>query len=465
MANTVRVKRRAAGGAVGAPTTLANAELAFNEADLTLYYGFGTGGAGGSATSVIPIAGSGGFVDKSSAQTIDGAKTFSQTIGGNISGNAATATTLAVARTIALSGDVTGSTSFNGSGNVTITAAITPNSVVNADLAQVATATLKGRATAGTGNVEDLTASQVRTILNVADGATNTPLASTTPNALGTAAVGTSTTVARSDHVHAMPSANQLATNAGDFSLNGFKATNLADPVNPQDAATKAYVDAARAGLDVKNSVKVATTANITLSGTQTIDGISVVAGDRVLVKNQSTASTNGIYVVAAGAWTRSTDADTSAKVTSGMYCFVEQGTTQADTCWVLSTDGAITLGTTSLSFTQFTGVGALDAGAGLTKSGNQINVVGTANRIVANADSIDIAPTYAGQTSITTLGTIATGSWQANIIGLAYGGTGANLSLLTDGAMLKKVGSALVAAVADTDYLTPDTVIDGGTF
>ena len=115
MANTLRIKRRASGGSAGAPASLANAELAFNEQDNTLYYGTGTGGAGGTATSVIAIGGPGAFVGLAGDQTVAGIKTFSSTIGGSITGNAATATKLVTARSLALSGDVSGSASFDGS--------------------------------------------------------------------------------------------------------------------------------------------------------------------------------------------------------------------------------------------------------------------------------------------------------------------------------------------------------------
>jgi hypothetical protein len=185
---------------------------------------------------------------------------------------------------------------------------------------------------------------------------------------------------------------DQMSAPTSDVSLNSRKITNLADPTNDQDAATKAYVDAARSGLDVKQSVRVATTANITLSGAQTIDGVSAISGDRVLVKDQSTASQNGIYVVAAGSWSRATDADSSAEVTAGMFTFVSEGILNADSGWVLTTNDTITLGTTSLTFAQFSGAGQITAGAGLTKSGNTIDVGGTAGRIVVNADSVDLA-------------------------------------------------------------------------
>jgi len=206
---------------------------------------------------------------------------------------------------------------------------------------------------------------------------------------------------------------------------------SVATPTESSHAATKGYVDAARSGLDVKDSVRVATTAAINISADlqngDAIDGVTLATGDRVLVKDQSTASENGIYVVVAtGAASRSTDADTSAEVTSGMFTFVAEGSTNADSGWVLSTNDTITLGTTALTFAQFSGAGQITAGAGLTKSGNTIDAVGTADRITVNANSIDIASTYVGQSTITTLGTVTTGTWNATTIAIANGGTNA---------------------------------------
>lgn len=140
-----------------------------------------------------------------------------------------------------------------------------------------------------------------------------------------------------------------------DQSMGSHKLTSVTDPSSAQDAATKAYVDAAVAGnRDFKDSVRVATTADITLSGTQTIDGVSVVAGNRVLVKNQSTAADNGIYVCASGSWSRSTDADASAEVTAGMVLPVTEGTTNGDKLFMLTTNDTITLGSTALTFSAY---------------------------------------------------------------------------------------------------------------
>ena len=219
---------------------------------------------------------------------------------------------------------------------------------------------------------------------------------------------------------------DQLSAPTASVSLNSQKITNLAEPTSATDAATKGYVDNAVVGIDWKPSVRAATTTNITLSGEQTVDGVELVAGNRVLVKNQSTASENGVYVVGASAWSRSSDADTSSEFTSAFAVFVEEGATNADSGWVLTTDGTITLGTTAIAFTQFTGLGQVVAGNGLTKTGNTIDVVGTADRITINSDSIDIASTYVGQNTITTLGTIATGTWNGTTIAVANGGTGA---------------------------------------
>lgn len=221
---------------------------------------------------------------------------------------------------------------------------------------------------------------------------------------------------------------DQLAVPTAPVAFNSQRATGLLDPVAAQDGATKNYVDSVASGLDVKASVRVASTVNVVVAtGTLiAVDGVTVVAGDRVLLKNQTTASENGVYVASAGAWARSTDNNTSALMPSGAFVFTEQGTSQAATGWVLSTQSPITLGTTALVFTQFSGAGTYAAGLGLQLTGNSFSVLGTANRISVSGTGVDISAAYVGQASITTVGTIGTGIWQGTAVGVAFGGTGA---------------------------------------
>lgn len=180
---------------------------------------------------------------------------------------------------------------------------------------------------------------------------------------------------------------DQMAAPTAAVSLNSQKITNLATPTVATDAATKGYVDAAVNGTDWKMSVRVATTANITLSGTQTIDGVAVVAGDRVLVKDQSTGSANGIYVVAAGAWSRATDADENAEVTAGLSVMVTEGSTNADSQWRLTTNDTITLDTTTLTFAQIGAGSSYSQGTGISISGNvlAIDTAVVARKVAAN--------------------------------------------------------------------------------
>jgi len=172
-------------------------------------------------------------------------------------------------------------------------------------------------------------------------------------------------------------------TMSGAIAMGTFQITGLGDPTSAQDAATKAYVDSTTQGIDWKASVRAATTANITLASAlengDTLDGVVLVTGNRVLVKDQTTGSQNGIYVVkSSGAPDRSTDADLAAELTSNFAVFVEEGTVNADQGYVLTNDGAITVGTTALTFTQFTGLGQVIAGTGLDKTGNTLDIDST---------------------------------------------------------------------------------------
>lgn len=237
--------------------------------------------------------------------------------------------------------------------------------------------------------------------------------------------------------------------------LGAASATSLAlagDPSTALQAATKQYVDNVATGLlDFKPSVRAATTGTITLSGTQTIDGVAVIAGDRVLVKDQGTASANGIYVVAAGAWSRSADTDTSGEVTSGMYCYVEEGTTNGNAGFVLSTANPITLGTTSLTFIQFTGLGQITAGTGLQKSGNTLSIDSTV------ATSSNLLSFFAATTSaqLKTKITDATGSGGALVFATSPTLTTPNIGAATaasiNGVTISSTSGALTVANGKT--------------
>jgi phage-related tail fiber protein len=137
----------------------------------------------------------------------------------------------------------------------------------------------------------------------------------------------------------------------GHQSLGNHRLTDVADPVDPQDAVNQRTLDKLLRQQDRKDSCRVATTANLTLSGIQTVDGVGLVAGDRVLVKNQTTGSQNGIYVVAAGAWSRAADCDANAEITAGLTVPIAEGTIHADKTFKLTTNDPITVGTTALVF------------------------------------------------------------------------------------------------------------------
>jgi hypothetical protein len=268
---------------------------------------------------------------------------------------------LATGRTIAITGDLAyTSPTFDGTGNVTAAGT----------LATVATAGTTGSSTAipiVTINAKGLTTSI------------------TTAAVIAPAGTLSGTTLAAGVTASSLTSLGTIA------SLTATAGTVANAPSGSTDIANKLYVDTVAQGLDAKASCVAATTADITLSGAQTIDGVSVVAGNRVLVKNQTLSQNNGLYLCASGSWTRTTDANTWDALTSA-FTFIEQGTTNADCGFVCTANAGGTLGTTALPWSQFSGAGTFTAGTGLTLTGSVFSL--TSPVAVAN-----------GGTGLTSLG------------------------------------------------------------
>lgn len=349
---------------------------------------------------------------------------------GALTGNATTATTLATSRNI-------NGVAFNGSADITVTAAAGTLSGTTLN-ATVVSSSLTSVGTIGTGVWQG-------TDVGVVYGGTGTSTGSITgTGALTFTAGGTDTNV------------NLVPNGTGTVDVGSKRITSVATPSSDTDAANKAYVDAVKTGLNVKDGARLATTvaltvtysngasgvgATLTNANTQAalvVDSVVAVVGDRILVKDQAAALQNGIYTVtnvgsASTNWilTRATDFDNNpaGEIGGGDFVFVQEGTSQADNGYVVTSNGTIVVGTSTIDWVQFSGAGQITAGDGLTKSGNTINAVGTSNRISVSADAIDIASTYVGQASITTLGTITSGTWNATLIAGQYGGTGVNNS------------------------------------
>jgi len=330
-----------------------------------------------------------------------------------------TITMPATTGTMALTSDITGTNSGTNTGD---NATNTQYSGLAASKADIASPTFTGTVTIPTG--------ASITLPTVAGGVNHSGSTSGTTKLLAAAAAGTTTitmpattgTMALTSDITGTNSGTNTGDNATNTQYSGLAASKadiasptftgtvtVPTPTNATDAVTKGYADALKQGLDIKDSVRVASTVNIAVAtaliNASVIDGITVATGDRVLLKDQTAGAENGIYiVVASGAASRSADADSSAEVTSGLYTFVSQGTAAASMGFVLTTADPITLATTALTFTQFSGAGQVIAGAGLTKTGNTLDAVGTANRIVVAADAIDIGTDVVTLTGTQTL-------------------------------------------------------------
>ena len=393
MANTIRIKRSTGSSA---PGSLENAELAFAEGSKKLFVGVGTGGSGGSATTIEAIGGSGSFADLFTSRTQN--------------------TFLAAP---------------NGSNG-----AATFRAMVAAD-------------------VPSLTHTKISDF----------------------------DTGVRTNRL------DQMAAPTGSVSMNSQTITNLADPVNASDAASKSFVEATAQGLDVKDSCVAATTGNITISTAlnngDTLDGVTLSTNDRVLVKDQSTASQNGIYVVGSSP-ARADDLATGADA-AGFFTFVEQGTVNADNGFVCTSNkGSAVVGTNNLTIAQFSGAGQITAGDGLDKSGNTLSVDLKANGglvIESTEIAIDLAASsITGTLPVTKLTSLTSTVTELNVLdgitsttaelNLMDGGTSATSTTLAaaDRFVCNDAGTMKQVALSDlVTFLENESVssfnIDGGSY
>jgi hypothetical protein len=393
MSNTIRIKRSTGSSA---PGSLENAELAFAEGNKKLFIGIGTGGSGGSATTIEAIGGSGSFADLFTSRTQN--------------------TFLAAP---------------NGSNG-----AATFRAMVAADVPSLAHTKISDFDTGVQANRLD-----------------------------------------------------QMAAPTGSVSLNSQTITNLADPVNTQDAATRGFVEATAQGLDVKDSCVAATTGNITISTAlnngDTLDGVTLSTNDRVLVKDQSTASQNGIYIVGSSP-ARADDLAAGADA-AGMFTFVEQGTVNADNGFVCTSNkGSAVVGTNNLTYAQFSGAGQITAGDGLDKSGNTLSVDLKANGglvIESTEIAIDLAASsITGTLPVTKLTSLTATVSELNVLdgitstttelNLMDGGTSATSTTLAaaDRFVCNDAGTMKQVALSDlVTFLEDESAssfnIDGGSY
>lgn len=364
-----------------------------------------TGGSGGGGSTYYAGA---GLTLNSNVFAVDPTQsltslTVTNPIAGNLAGNADTATALQTPRAI-------NGVAFDGTAAITVPAAA---------------ATLTGT--------------------TLANNVTDSSLTKVAAGTIGSMAVQNSNTV---------------AITGG--SITGASVTGLPSPTNPSDAATKGYADAIAAGIVLRTAVVAATTANITLSGPQTIDGVAVIAGNRVLVKNQSTTSQNGIYDVAAGAWTRSSDSNTAGQLKIGYTYFVQSGTINASSTWSITTQPTV-LGSDPVVFSQFSASQQYTAGNGLSLTGNQFGItapVSAANGGTGNTSYTTGDLLYASSSSVLSrLPAVANGSVlvsQGVASAPAYSSTPTVTNLTTTGSTIVSDGS--VGAGTGALYFASDT-------
>ena len=378
MSNTIRIKKRAASGSAGAPPSLFPSEIAYNENDNKLYYGFSDDGSTPpAATSIITIGGSGAFFNKTDTRSANAI------LAGPTSGSAA---------------------------------APTFRSLVASDIPSI-------------------------THSKVSDFDTGV----------------------RTNRLNEMTAPN------GAVSFASQKITNLADPTADADAANKGYVDGVAQGLDIKDSCTAATTANITISTAlnngDTLDGVTLSTNDRVLVKNQNTASENGIYIVGSSP-ARAADLAAGADA-AGFFTFVEQGTVNGENGFVCTSDkGSAVVGTNNLTIAQFSGAGQVIAGNGIDKSGNTLSVDLKANGgLTIESTEIAVNLSASSITGTLAVGDGGTGSTSASgartNLGLVIGtDVQANSAKLTELATMNQNTANALADLTNTEV----QILDGAT-
>jgi len=261
--------------------------------------------------------------------------------------------------------------------------------------------------------------------------------------------------------------------------MNSQKITNVATPTSGTDAANKDYVDAAVQNVNIHESVVAATTANVNLTNAvdnnKVLDGVTLSTGNRILVKNQSTASQNGIYIVAAnGAPTRATDYDAAGEVSAGDFIFVSGGTVNGNTGWI-QTAVVTTVGTDSLSFTQFSGAGTYSAGTGLTLSGTTFSINTGTTVDLSTAQTLTNKTLTSPTLTAPVLGTPASGTL-TNATGLPIStgvsglGTGVATFLATPSssnlasAITDETGSGALVFATSPTLVTPSLGVATGT-